>query len=221
VSIRAFDYNPDQPRDDHGRWTGGGSEGPSPATRSSRDLADGYRAGGALAATPSTVSAWAQSVQGLKEPDGGFTVDPATGQSVTSGIAVGGYAPSSVTPAGEFFAGDGSTGIQTISDFIGANADKLSSPDYKLGGWHDPASGNVFLDVVKVFPEDQSDAAIAAGQANNEISVADLGAISRGDWDHAIINTGGTGGLTSAGRLAVYGRKPSRGPPAAGAGRPA
>jgi hypothetical protein len=203
-----FAYNPDEPRDDHGRWTDGGGGGDSPATSATRAAAAGYSDGREAPPGESTVSAWGDAVKGLSEPDGGFTVDPTTGQTVTSGIAVGGFAKSSITPAAQFFEGD--TGRQTISGFIGANADRLSDPAYKLGGWHDPESGNVFLDVVKVFPLGQRDAAVAAGRANNEISVADLGAISKGDWDHAIINTGGTGGLARNRMLEAWRRSSRR-----------
>ena len=198
----AFAFNPDEARDDHGKWSDGGGDGGSPSTQATRDLSASYKAAGGDSHAPSedpkatdAVHAWAQSMEGLREPDGGFTVDPRTGEAVTSGISVGGYAPSSVTPADDFFSGDPPAGLKVIGDFVRQNASKFTDPAFHLGGWHDPASGNVFLDVTKIFPADQRAEALAAGAANNEISVADLDAITAGDWDHAIVSTGGTGGL--------------------------
>ena len=160
------------------------------------DEGDGWTPEGATSGEDlSAMDAWQGQVANLAEPDGGFTVDPVTGESIVHGLSVGGQCQSSITPATDFFA-DPEQGKAVIRDFIKSNADLFSQDDIKLGGWHDPDSGNVFLDGVHIFPQAERDAAIAEAQANNEIAIADLDAIARGDWDHAFINTGGTGGLS-------------------------
>ena len=42
TATAAFEFSPDEARDDHGRWTGGGGDGDSPATSAVRDLAGSY-----------------------------------------------------------------------------------------------------------------------------------------------------------------------------------
>lgn len=64
-------------------------------------------------------------------------------------------------------------------------------PDAMVGGWHDPDTHEIVLDPSHVV--DDRDEAIKLGVANNQKAIADLAAIHAGDWDNAIISTGGTG----------------------------
>jgi hypothetical protein len=60
-----------------------------------------------------------------------------------------------------------------------------------IAGWVD--NGKVWLEVVKVYPRSMRNLAIGMGRKLNQIWVADLGAIQRGDFEHAFIQTCGTG----------------------------
>jgi hypothetical protein len=122
-------------------------------------------------------------------PNGGFTYDP-SGKVPTSGYAVGVYPDKSVTLPLE------DVTKAKVSEWMASNTKLLSVRGNMLGGWTD--SGKLYLDIVKVFSPSQKDEALAAGKEHNQISIADLAAIHKGDWDHAIINTGGTGVNKSA-----------------------
>jgi hypothetical protein len=73
-----------------------------------------------------------------------------------------------------------------------------------LGGWHDPDSGDIFFDIVDihdnphgaVLPDDFKQAMYDLGKRNNQISIANLDAITAEDWDNAIIKTDGNGSET-------------------------
>jgi hypothetical protein len=124
-------------------------------------------------------------------PNGGFTYDP-SGKIPTSGFAVGVYPDKSTTiPLEEVTK-------QKVSDWMAQNTSLLSVRGNMLGGWTD--NGKLYLDIVKVYPMNQKDEALAAGKEHNQISIADLAAIHRGDWSEAIINTGGTGVQKSEGK---------------------
>lgn len=115
---------------------------------------------------------------------GGFTYDPA-GKVPQTGYSVGVYPAKSITLPVE------QVTKAAVADWMSQNTSLLSKPGNMLGGWVD--NGKLYLDIVKVFPPSQKEEALAAGKEHNQISIADLGAIHRGDWAEAIINTGGTG----------------------------
>ena len=46
TAVLTFDFNDAEARDDHGRWTDGGGEGDSPATKAAKTIADNYHPGG-------------------------------------------------------------------------------------------------------------------------------------------------------------------------------
>jgi hypothetical protein len=69
----------------------------------------------------------------LSVPDGGFSVDPSDGSDVRAGYAV------AVHPEHERIFDGGVT--------IAQAKDALSLPGRVLGGWRDPATGRVYLDV--------------------------------------------------------------------------
>lgn len=128
----------------------------------------------------STVAA--RMVEAVK--NGGFTYDPA-GKVPTQGFSVGVFPEKSTSLPVE------AVTKQKVSDWMAKNTALLSKHGNMLGGWVD--KGTLYLDIVKVFPPNQKTEAMAAGKEHNQLSIADLDAIHRGDWDHAIIDTGGDG----------------------------
>jgi hypothetical protein len=131
--------------------------------------------GGASAGLDAAISS------ALKEK-GGFTFNPVTVTAPHHGFAVGGYGTRDAYDANTF-------AVDSVRDFLKRNEAALK--DNFLGGWID--KGKVYLDVTKVFPEGQREAAIAAGKEHDQIAIADLTALNAGKMDEAFIDTGGTG----------------------------
>jgi hypothetical protein len=120
---------------------------------------------------------------------GGFTVEYYTMRPLKSGYSVGAYPELSTSfPAEELNEG-------AVREWLNKNKKTLrSDPHIKVGGWLDETTGKIWLDVVKVYPRKADKAAaVKKGKEKNQISIADLWAITRGDWDHALIECGGTG----------------------------
>lgn len=159
-------FNPGQPRDERGRWTDGGM---------------------------------AEALGPLAEPDGGFTLRAADLSTMTTGLAVAlSGADRLVVAADAFDKHQRPTRqlVDLVRDRINASVD-FEAPDgtvKAIGGWHNPGDGKVEVNVTVVFPAGQRDAAFEFAREQDQIALADLDAISRGDWDNAILNTGGTGG---------------------------
>jgi DNA topoisomerase-1 len=128
---------------------------------------------------------------------GGFTLDDRTGKGLTDGYSVGVFPEHSGTfDAKEFTK-------QKAKAWLAQNRRLIKDPRIMVGGWHDTETGKVWLDLVRIYPKHQKDIALGVGRKRNQIAIADLEAISRGDWDNAIINTGGDG-LTKAARMRFF-----------------
>ena len=129
----------------------------------------------------------------MQSPDGGFTIDTTTGGQPITGFAVAIRGHSSITPATEFFSGPPGEekGRKIMADWLKEKGGVFSDPDVHVGGWHDPKNKEIVLDPVKVI--DSRADAITFGRATNQQKITDLAAVSRGDWDNAFIDTGGTG----------------------------
>lgn len=116
-----------------------------------------------------TVAEWSTRLiamaDALSVPDGGFTVDPRDGSNVRHGYAV------SVHPEHEHVI-TGPVTVGDLVDYVAHAADCLSLPGRVLGGWRDPQTGHVFLDV-SVVSENLSDALILA-TASNQIAIFDF-----------------------------------------------
>jgi len=80
----------------------------------------------------------------LTEPDGGFSIDLKTGEHITAGYAVSIEGHERVL---EF-----ATSLD-LFDYILDNFDALHQDHRVFGGWHDPESGLVYLDVSEVYPD--------------------------------------------------------------------
>ncbi|GAA1048738.1 hypothetical protein [Arthrobacter russicus] len=88
-------------------------------------------------------------VKTMREPDGGFTWSPVTGIVPTLGFAVSPFPKRSKTVD---LAGMSDVQIiAAVRDYATQNNDLLAKPGYYLGGWNDPATGIVYLDVSTVL----------------------------------------------------------------------
>lgn len=114
----------------------------------------------------------------LQEPDGGFTIDARTGDDVTRGFAVAAFKDrSKEIPVKNLTPDD-------LKSYVDSNSDLLSKPENKFGGWHDPETGHVWLDVSMVTTNKAK--AIQKAKAENQIAIFDLSTFES-------IPTGGTG----------------------------
>lgn len=152
-------YSPDEPRvpagsADGGQWTSGGG---GTATAEGRP--------------PDTAALGKLSpfVERLKAPDGGFTYSPTTTAEPKTGYAVSPYPERSRVFTAEEFA---QQPTKLVMQYVVQNWDVLQQPEHYLGGWHDPESGKIFLDIsiVKATPE----AATATALAHDQIAYFDL-----------------------------------------------
>ena len=142
-------YSEDEPRDDQGQWTsGGGSE------------SGGGGAGGGTAHEHDLLAR-------LSKPDGGFTYQPHTDQEPTQGYAL------SVYPERSYGVDAAEMDYEKFSAYALKNDDLLQNPEHHIGGWHDPASGRIFLDV-SVVKSDRGEAETLALK-HDQIAYFDLG----------------------------------------------
>lgn len=81
----------------------------------------------------------------LSVPDGGFSVNPTDGSDVRTGYAV------AVHPEHEKIYNKRVTS-NDLHAYIARAKDALSLPGRVLGGWRDPVTGRVYLDVSVVTP---------------------------------------------------------------------
>ncbi|MEV6236762.1 hypothetical protein [Lentzea sp. NPDC051838] len=105
----------------------------------------------------------------LSVPDGGFSVNPNDGSDVRHGYAV------AVHPEHERVY-ERSVTSADIHEYISRAADALSLPGRVLGGWRDPASGRVYLDV-SIVTADLSDAMALAVQTG-QLAIFDFAAMA-------------------------------------------
>src|SRR5581483_2604197 len=98
-------------------------------------------------------------------PDGGFSVNPADGSDVRTGYAV------AVHPEYERIY-DGRVTSNDLHGYIERAKDALSLPGRVLGGWCDPATGRVYLDVSVVVP-DLSEA-MALARETDQLAIFDF-----------------------------------------------
>lgn len=96
-----------------------------------------------------TLIDWATRISAMADalsvPDGGFSVNPSDGSDVLTGYAV------AVHPEHERIF-DGCVTSNDLHEYVAQAKDALSLPGRVLGGWRDPASGRVYLDVSIVTP---------------------------------------------------------------------
>jgi hypothetical protein len=131
---------------------------------------------------------------GKLKPDAGFTIDARTKSDVTKGYAVDTFPHKSleINPAEHTHA----EMKEKIKGWLEDNKALLHDDRVKIGGWVDPATGHFWVGATRVYPEGDKQLAVAMGRRNNQIAIANLSAIHQGDWDHAFVQTGGTGKAT-------------------------
>jgi hypothetical protein len=99
---------------------------------------------------PMTLIDWSARISAMADalsvPDGGFSVNPVDGSDVRVGYAV------AVHPELERIV-DGPVTSGDLHDYIAHAKDALSLPGRVLGGWRDPATGRVYLDVSVVVAD--------------------------------------------------------------------
>lgn len=134
---KGLKYSPDQPRDDHGRFGesgGGGTFGES--------------AGGEVVPL----------YERLMKPDGGFTINMLSGSEVAIGQDK--YAVS--MPGAELvLKADDVKSPLDIYQYIQAHQADLQKPGNYFGGWHDPESHQLYLDVSNVVDTPEQAAKLA------------------------------------------------------------
>lgn len=104
-------------------------------------------------------------VDALSVGDGGFSVDPRTGDDVRTGYAV------AVHPEHERVLAH-PVGIGDLIAYVVQVADALALPGRVFGGWRDPQTGSVYLDVSAIVA-DYSDA-VALARKTDQIAIFDL-----------------------------------------------
>lgn len=91
-----------------------------------------------------TLANWATLLLGMESalarPNGGFVVDPHTGQDVFDGYAV------FLHPEWQKII-DGPVTATHLCDYVASVGDVLDEPARMLVGWHDPDTGQTHLDV--------------------------------------------------------------------------
>lgn len=103
----------------------------------------------------------------LTVPDGGFSIDPRTGADTSRGFAV------SVHPECERMF-DRDITADDLFVYLVEMAGTLSLPDRVWGGWRDPATGHVFLDVSVVV--DSRIRALTLAAAHDQRAIFDFSA---------------------------------------------
>jgi len=111
-------------------------------------------------------SGFQEVVDRIRQPDGGFSYHATTGQQPTTGYAL------SIHKDRERVLDAKDVTFANLWKYAQDNKDLLSQRDNYFGGWHDPESGKVYLDVSTVV----NSAAQAAqlGKAHGQLAYLDL-----------------------------------------------
>lgn len=145
----------------------------------------------------------------LKEKDGGFSLRISDMSDATSGWAIARRGRGVAIPASRMYDDDDNLRPEAprlMAAFLENFQEDFKEPQERgrevvMGGWHNPATGMIHLDVTDVYSKDSTtrEQAIAKGAEQDQISIADLDmiqeALADGDWSRdTVIDTGGSGG---------------------------
>jgi hypothetical protein len=155
-------YADDEARDNRGRWTSGGPTGEEDHTPA-----------GAMLDTDSLYAR-------LMKPDMGFTVQPVTGAEPTG---AGHYAVSIYPKQGKEIKVGDLENPADLAKYVRGNMTLLRKPDHYLGGWHDPETHSLWLDVSVVTDSPEKAAKLA--KDHNQLAYFDFGKMSSVRVDHA------------------------------------
>ena len=154
-----------------------------PHVRNGKPVKGYWRAGDPAGAIKDILSWSARKLS----TSGGFTVHRMTGLEPKEGfsVAVDEKASLHLTPdiSGPEAAAEVVTWVTKHTRKRGPSFDDKS---IYFGGWKDPDTGDVWLDIIQVFPPDKKGKAIQSGKDHNQIKIFDLGKMEE-------IPTGGTG----------------------------
>lgn len=162
-------YNPNQPRVPGGSPAGGQFASAGGGATSGGGGDTDSDSGAPDEPTPRPMSAL---VRRLGEPDGGFTVDPVTQEAPTAGFMVSIYPDRSKALTVDEVTREG--GYQHLMQYLADNQDLFAQPGNHFGGWHDPATHAVWLDV-SIHTASRSEAEALARQ-HRQIAYFDLAA---------------------------------------------
>ena len=104
----------------------------------------------------------------LLEANGGFTVTLGSGKTVRSGISV------AARPSRSLRFERGAWCDRTVDEWMQSIAAEPTWPGRRVGGWVDPVSGAVSLDIVLVIPRLMRSVAVVLGRATNQQCIFDL-----------------------------------------------
>jgi hypothetical protein len=108
------------------------------------------------------------SLRRLLESAGGFTVHHRTGRPAIDGVSVCAVLEAELHfPMAEW-------DDVRVGSWVRTWADRVRGSDLHLGGWLDPTTGHVWLDVVRVLPADRLGDAVHLGRELRQRAVFDL-----------------------------------------------
>lgn len=166
------------------------------AAKRAREMAKKKGVGVPATATPGRMSN--QIMQ-----QGGYTVDPVTGDIPTTGLMMGKYENEALFPSGPF-AGQPRTSVipesefkrSDVADFYGRHADMLTKPktadnpeQLYAGGWRSGDNGNVYLDISRRFEPEQLRHATKYGEKTGQLAGYNVGTGQEfpvGNWQEFI-----------------------------------
>jgi GNAT superfamily N-acetyltransferase len=125
----------------------------------------------------------ARAVDEAKKPDGGFTLhSDMTPDHPDKGFAVALAPYEQRVPANDFTPKD-------LQSFVARHRALLErDPSLRVGGWHNPEDGLVYLDLSRVVPTREE--AMTLAREHGQLSVFDRGAAAQGDWGNAFPQSG-------------------------------
>ena len=103
------------------------------------------------------------------ESAGGFTLHHRTGELASAGVSV--CADPGATLSFPWHEWDD----EQVRGWVLGCSERLRGSELHLGGWLDPDTQRVWLDVVRVYPADRRREAVDLGQVHRQKAVFDLG----------------------------------------------
>lgn len=155
------DFNPDEPRDESGKWTSGGAGGAGAASGSAK-IAGAVSPGANAAPSKTGARLLEHAVK-----NGGFTFDAAHDTFTTKGFSV------SAHPEHERVIADREITTDDLDKYMADKAEALKQPGAHFGAWHDTSTNRWVFDVSHV--EQDRDKAIAVGRKYAQDGIYDLG----------------------------------------------
>jgi hypothetical protein len=105
-------------------------------------------------------------MRALLDRHGGFTIEPRSGAAMDHGVSVCTEPHFSLHLPG--------WDTRLVAGWLAARADDYLRPGCYVGGWADPASNDVWLDVVRLLPVTWLHAALRAADQHGQRGVFDL-----------------------------------------------